>query len=133
MQEILQSSTCIVTAGFYLLLLVLSLKYSNTASCVISATQIRGFSPENIFPPTNDMTLRLLNVLRLSLAVASGIVVMREGLRSGAGAVASCGDGKRRREEERRSSTLAVTGARVDEWRRDRCMADRVAWAETEM
>lgn len=79
------------------------------------------------------MTLRLLNVPRLSLAVASGIVVMREGLRSGTGAVASCGDGRRRREEERRSNTLAVTGARVDEWRRDRCMADRVDWAEREI
>lgn len=78
------------------------------------------------------MTLRLLNVPRLLLAMASGIVGMREGLRSGVGAVASCCDGRRRREEERRSSTLAVTGAWVDEWRRDRCMADRVDWTERE-
>lgn len=99
---------------------------------MISAAQTSG-SPENIFLPTIDMTLRLLNVPRLSLAVASGIVVMREGLRSAAGVAASCGDGRRRREEERRSSTLAVTGARVDEWRRDRCMADRVDWTDREM
>ena len=76
------------------------------------------------------MTLRLLNVFRLSGAMASGIGGMREALRSGVGAVASCGDGRRRREEERRSRTLAVTGARVDEWRRDSCMADRVDWRE---
>lgn len=82
---------------------------------------------------TNDMTLRLLNAPRLSPATASGIVGISEGLRcSGAGAAASasCGDGKRRREEERRSKTLAVTGARVEEWRRDRCMADRVDWKQ---
>lgn len=41
---------------------------------------------------------------------------MREGLRSRAGAVTSCGEGRRRREEERRSKTFAVTGAQVDEW-----------------
>ncbi len=74
------------------------------------------------------MTLRLLNVPRLSGAVVSGIVGMREGLRTGAaGAAASCGDGRRRREEEQRSRTFAVTGARVEEWRRDSCMTDRVA------
>lgn len=80
------------------------------------------------------MTLRLLKVPRLSGAVASGIVVMREGLRSGtAGAAASSGDGKRRRAEEQRSRTFAVTGAWVDEWRRDSCMADRVAWTDKEI
>lgn len=85
------------------------------------------------------MTLRLLKTPRLSFAAASGIVGMREDLRSGAGvgvgaaaAAASCVDGRRRREEERRSSTLAVTGARVDECRRDSCMADSVAWTRTE-
>lgn len=76
------------------------------------------------------MTLRLLNMARLSGAMASGIVGMREGLRSEVRAEASCGDGRRRREEERRSRNLAVTGARVDEWRRDSCMAERVAWTE---
>lgn len=74
------------------------------------------------------MTLRLLNVTRLSVAMVSGIVPMREGLRSGVGAVASCGDGRSRREEDRRNSTLAVTGALVDECRRDRCMAERADW-----
>lgn len=74
------------------------------------------------------MTLRLLNVTRLSVAMVSGIVPMTEGLRSGVGAVASWGDGRRRREEDRRNSTLAVTGALVDECRRDRCMAESAAW-----
>ena len=78
------------------------------------------------------MTLRLLNVPRLSPTAASGIVGMREGRRSAVGAAtavaASCCNCRRRREEERRSSTLAVTGARVDEWRRDRCIADSVDW-----
>lgn len=83
--------------------------------------------------PTRDMTLRLLNWPRLSGAMTSGIVGMREGLLSElAGAAMSCGDGRRRREEVRCSRTLAVTGAWVDEWRRDSCMADRVAWTETE-
>ncbi len=76
------------------------------------------------------MTLRLLNMARLSGGMASGMVVMREGLRSQVGAAASCGDGRRRREEERRNRILAVTGARVDEWRRDSCMADKVAWTK---
>lgn len=109
----------------------MSVKLSETASCmngVISLTKTLAFTP------TSDMTLRLLNVPRLSDAVASGIVGMREGLRSGAaGAAASCGDGRRRREEERCNRTLAVTAARVDEWRRDNCMIDRVAWTEREM
>lgn len=74
------------------------------------------------------MTLRLLNWPLLSGVVASGIVGIREGLRSGMGegAETSCGVDRRRREEERRSRSLAVTGARVDEWRRDSCMAERV-------
>lgn len=74
------------------------------------------------------MTLRLLNVARFSVTMVSGIVLMTEGLRSGVGAVASCGDGRRRRDEDRRSSTLAVTGALVDECRRDRCMAESADW-----
>lgn len=78
------------------------------------------------------MTLRLLNVLLFSGAVASGIGGIREGLRSGAGTDASCGDGRRRREEERRRRTLAVTGALVDECRRDSCMDDRVLWTDGE-
>lgn len=78
------------------------------------------------------MTLRLLNVLLFSGAVASGIGGIREGLRSGAGTVASCVEGRRRREEERRRRTLAVTGALVDECRRDSCMDDRVLWTDRE-
>lgn len=74
------------------------------------------------------MTLRLLNVTVLSVAMVSGIVPMREGLLSGVGRVASCGDGRRRREEDRLNSTLAVTGVLVDECRRDRCMAERADW-----
>lgn len=74
------------------------------------------------------MTLRLLNGTRLSVAMVSGIVPMTEGLRSGVGALASRGDGRRRREEDRRKSTLAVTGAPVDECRRVRCMAERADW-----
>lgn len=80
------------------------------------------------FLPTSDMTLRLLNVTRFSVAMVSGIVLMTEGLRSGAGALASCGNGRRRRDEDRRSSTLAVTGALVDECRRDRCMDESADW-----
>lgn len=78
------------------------------------------------------MTLRLLNWPLLSGTLASGIVGMREGLRSGPGVMASCGEGRRRREEERRSRTLAVTGAWVDEWRRESCMAESVAWTQRE-
>lgn len=77
---------------------------------------------------TSDMTLRLLNMPRLSVAMVSGIVPMTEGIRSGVGVVASCGVGRRRREEDRRSSTLAVTGALVDECRRDRCMDESADW-----
>lgn len=74
------------------------------------------------------MTLRLLNVTRLSVAMVSGIVPMTEGLRSGLAGVASCGNGRRRREEDRCNSMFAVTGALVDECRRDRCMAERTDW-----
>lgn len=56
---------------------------------------------------------------------------MREGLCSRAGAVTSCGEERRRREEERRSKTFAVTGAQVDEWSRESCMAERVSWTQT--
>ena len=90
------------------------------------------WSRRRVFLLTSDMTLRLLNWLLLSGAVASGIVGMREALRSGPGVVASCGEGRRRREEERRRRALADTGARVDEWRRDSCMAERVAWTQRE-
>lgn len=74
------------------------------------------------------MTLRLLKAPRFSVAMVSGMVAMMEGLCSGVGALTSCGDWRRRREKERRSSTLAVTGALVEEWRRDRCMADSADW-----
>lgn len=80
------------------------------------------------------MRLRLLNVTRLSVAMVSGIVPMTEGLLSGEGGVASCGDGRRRREEDRRNRTLAVTGALVDECRRDRWTAERADWTtQTEL
>lgn len=81
-----------------------------------------------LFLLTNDMTLRLLKVTCLPVAMVSGMVPVSEGLRSGVGAVASCGDGRRRREEDRRNNTLAVSGALVDKCRRDRCMAERADW-----
>lgn len=74
------------------------------------------------------MTLRLLNCLRLSGRKASGTVGMRECLRSGDGSGTSCDKRRRRREDERRSKTFAVTGAQVDEWSRESCMAESVAW-----
>lgn len=61
------------------------------------------------------MTLRLLNRPSFSGGMASGMVGTNEGRCSGVGATSSCGGGRSRREEERRSKTLAVTGAQVDE------------------
>lgn len=80
-----------------------------------------------------DMTFLLLKALRLSVgSVTSGIVGgMSEGLRSVMeGAAASCGEGSRRLEGVRQRRTLAVTGAWVEEWRRESCMDERVFWKE---
>lgn len=73
------------------------------------------------------MTLRFLNRPGLSGVTASEMMGTSEGFCTSGGSTSSCGGGKRRREEVRRSKTLAVTGAQIDEWKRDNCMAERVS------